>query len=141
MNSITTEEAETLAGSIRGASEMERAEAANALRTLAAERDLADEQIKGLSEERERWKDRAEKAEAQVTSLQDHIEGVAKDTQAAMIALTERAEKAEAEAEKLREALAVSRMLLDVGRPHAEINAEIDRILNQGGDDADQQSR
>ena len=36
---------------------------------LAAERDLANEQIYGLAEERERWKERAERAEAERDEL------------------------------------------------------------------------
>ena len=44
-------------------------QAAAAIRTLAAERDLGDKQIHGLSEERERWKERAERAEAERDEL------------------------------------------------------------------------
>ena len=43
--------------------------AAATLRALAAERDTANKQIYGLSEERERWKDRAERAEAERDEL------------------------------------------------------------------------
>ena len=113
---ITTEEAEALAG---------QAEAkgieiyASALRTLAAERDIANEQIYGLSEERERWKDRAEAAEAERDRANEEIalwkEGadrleakvaalvdVSKGTKTAIAQLTQRAERAEAERDELR---------------------------------------
>ena len=74
---ITTEEAEALAAQIEEAIVFmdESApcgffwNAAGALRTLAAERDIANEQIYGLSEERERWKERAERAEAEAERL------------------------------------------------------------------------
>ena len=41
------------------------------IRTLAAERDIANEQIYGLAEERERWKERAERAEAEAERLRE----------------------------------------------------------------------
>ena len=44
---------------------------ANALRTLAEDRDIANEQIHGLAEERERWKERAERAEAEAERLRE----------------------------------------------------------------------
>ena len=112
-----------------------RNQAAEALRTLAEERDLGDKQIHGLAEERERWKARAERAEAKVESLQTHIEGTAKDTQTAMIQLTQRAERAEAEAERLRAAFRVNALRWNPGMSHAEIDAEIDRAA------PDQQAR
>ena len=44
-------------------------DAVGTIRALAAERDIANEQIYGLSEERERWKERAERAEAERDEL------------------------------------------------------------------------
>ena len=84
---ITTEEAEALAESIWGASEMERAAAANAIRALAAERDklskalagalanLADaSRARGEAEGKlaafvEEWKRKVERVEADAMSL------------------------------------------------------------------------
>ena len=72
---ITTEEAEVLAIRVTrpgfGLDSQEKV--ANALRTLAAERDIANEQIYGLSEERERWKERAERAEAEAERLREAL--------------------------------------------------------------------
>ena len=121
MTSITTEEAETLAGSIRGASEMERAEAANALRTLAAERDAAIA--------------RAEKAEAERDFLKarcDQISGASSGTLEVLEQWKARALTAEAEAERLIAAFRVNALRWNPELSHAEINAEIERILNQG---------
>ena len=44
-------------------------DAVGTIRTLAAERDIANEQIYGLAEEREKWKERAERAEAKTERL------------------------------------------------------------------------
>ena len=88
---ITTEEAEALA---RQADELGYPLYAEGLRALAEERDIANEQIYELSEERDQWKDRAECAErAETRALAQ-----AQDWRV-------RAERAEAEAERLREAL------------------------------------
>ena len=149
MTSITTEEAETLARRCRHvlavANFSELEQAATMMEALAAERDLADEQIKGLSEERERWKDLAETADALMRKAHD-------DHCAAERRLAKefaRAEKAEAEAEKLRG------VLLEMARQkrtdELETTYEVDcasfedahdmfidrarAALNQGGDD------
>jgi len=70
---ITTEEAEVLAEKLRHilavAAFDETRRAAEVLPALAAERDIANEQIYGLAEERERWKERAERAEAEADRL------------------------------------------------------------------------
>ena len=73
MNEGPAKEARTEKGAAT-AEEHERT--ANALRTLAAERDIANEQIYGLAEEREKWKDRAECAEAKPDKLRDAVTAV-----------------------------------------------------------------
>ena len=73
---ITTEEAEAHATALERGSILYRAHAAKALRALAAERDIANEQIYGLAEERERWKERAERAEAEAEKLRDSVTAV-----------------------------------------------------------------
>ena len=78
---ITTEEAEEFARQLDandpGVSDPVAIEffgdVATALRTLAAERDIANEQIHGLAEERERWKERAEAAEAEAERLREAL--------------------------------------------------------------------
>ena len=89
-----------------------------ALRTLAAERDIANKQIYGLAEERERWKERAERAEQRLGDLLAVIhrdggqfwavhgdEAAVNKAHHAWATLITRAERAEAEAERMREAL------------------------------------
>ena len=80
---ITTEEAEALAERMtkhvrdrngpvlkNGAWAM-MLEAGEALCTLSSERDIANEQVYGLAEERERWKERAEAAEAETERMRE----------------------------------------------------------------------
>ena len=181
---ITTEEALTLAESIRGASEIERAKAAAALRTLAAERDSLRKAVNSytyidkngksvlartLEDERDAAISRAEKAEAEEKRLRDLVQEMVLSRSDAQGDYRARAERAEAEAEKLREALAPSGdtkaeymgefsfgfPVIDENGNDAwqivyvpwttikEIMAAIRAraALNQGGDDADQQSR
>ena len=70
---ITTEEAEALAGQLEERCDSgeiaHQLEAAAMIRALAAERDIANEQIYGLAEERGRWKERAERAEVERDEL------------------------------------------------------------------------
>ena len=70
---ITTEEAEAHATALERGSVLYRTHAACALRTLAAERDIANKQIYGLAEERERWKARSERAEAEAERLREAL--------------------------------------------------------------------
>ena len=72
---ITTEEAEALA---RQADELGYPLYADGLRTLAAERDIANKQIHGLAEERERWKARSERAEAEAEKMRKALKPFAK---------------------------------------------------------------
>ena len=140
---ITTEEAEALAESICGASEMERAAAANAIRTLAAERDKLSKALAGaLANLADASRARGE-AEGKLAASE--MAGVVQGWQ-------ERAERAEAEAERLREAL--SKLVREVShdaslaiaqgpahKPRLAAAYDAARAALEGGDNADQKAR
>ena len=154
---ITTEEAEALANHLEGAKGLFEG-IATALRTLAAERDIANEQIYGLAEEREKWKERAEAAERRLFDAfraQGKAEGklAASEMAGVVRGWKERAESAEAEAERLREAL---KPFADIAEAYDPPEGDDDdtawdrrhtptigmlrraRVALEGGDNADQ---
>ena len=144
---ITTEEAEAHATALERGSILYRAHAAAALRALAAERDIANEQIYGLAEEREKWKERAERAERRLGDLLAVIhrdggqfwavhgdEAAVNKAHHAWAALIARAERAEAKTERLRNAFRVNALRWNPEMSHAEIDAEIDRAALDGGE-------